>query len=167
MQDAFCPHLGAHLGHGGTVDDCQIVCPFHGWKFDADGTNTEIPYSERTNKKGTLRTFPVVERNGLCFAWYHPDAEVGERQSGQPRHSVGHVVEAQVVAVAVVEETRAFLNHHLSKAAPTLKDVTQSTQSFVSDALGVIYGTASSGATKLVDLDPAQRLGIFTLPAVS
>jgi len=60
------------------------------------------------------------------------------------------------VAAAVVEETRAFLNHHLSKAAPTLKDVTQSTQSFVSDA----------GGLKLVDLDPTQRLGIFTLPAV-
>jgi Protein of unknown function (DUF1588)/Protein of unknown function (DUF1592) len=60
------------------------------------------------------------------------------------------------VAAAVVEETRAFLNHHLSRAAPTLKDLTQSTQSFVSDA----------GGMKVVDLDPAQRLGIFTLPGV-
>ena len=76
MQDPFCPHLGAHLGHGGTVEDCEIVCPFHGWKFDADGTNTDIPYSERTNKKGTLRTFPVAERNGVCLVWYHPDAAV-------------------------------------------------------------------------------------------
>ena len=54
----FCPHLGAHLGHGGTVDGCEIVCPFHGWKFDAEGVNTDIPYSERINKKGTLRTYP-------------------------------------------------------------------------------------------------------------
>src|SRR5215217_5841081 len=46
VNDAFCPHLGAHLGHGGTVDDCQIVCPFHGWKYDAAGENTEIPYSD-------------------------------------------------------------------------------------------------------------------------
>jgi len=76
VQDAFCPHLGAHLGHGGTVDDCEIVCPFHGWKFDAEGTNTEIPYSERTNRKGTLRTFPVVEENDLVMAWYHPDPDV-------------------------------------------------------------------------------------------
>ena len=59
VQDPFCPHLGAHLGHGGTVEGCEIVCPFHGWKFDAEGVNTDIPYSERTNKKGTLRTFPV------------------------------------------------------------------------------------------------------------
>lgn len=77
VQDAFCPHLGAHLGHGGTVEGCELVCPFHGWKFDAEGSNTEIPYSERTNRKGTLRTFPVAERNGISFVWYHPDPEVG------------------------------------------------------------------------------------------
>ncbi len=76
VQDAFCPHLGAHLGHGGTVERCELVCPFHGWKFDAEGTNTDIPYSERTNRKGTLRTFPVVERNGVSMVWYHPDPVV-------------------------------------------------------------------------------------------
>ena len=76
LQDAFCPHLGAHLGHGGTVEGCEIVCPFHGWKFDGEGTNTDIPYSERTNRKGSLRTFRVVERNEVSLVWYHPDPTV-------------------------------------------------------------------------------------------
>ncbi len=75
LQDAYCPHLGAHLGHGGTVSDCEIVCPFHGWQFDTNGRNTCIPYSERTNGKARLRTYPVLERNGLVMAWYHPDDE--------------------------------------------------------------------------------------------
>jgi nitrite reductase/ring-hydroxylating ferredoxin subunit len=75
-QDAFCPHLGAHLGHGGIVDGCQIECPFHGWRFDDEGRNTDIPYSERTNAKARLRTFPTIERNGLVLAWYHPDPAV-------------------------------------------------------------------------------------------
>lgn len=75
VQDAFCPHLGAHLGHGGTVEGCQIVCPFHGWKFDGEGTNTEIPYSERTNRKARVGTHPVVERNGFVYTWYHPRGE--------------------------------------------------------------------------------------------
>ncbi|HEX9258984.1 MAG TPA: hypothetical protein VF855_05555, partial [Acidimicrobiales bacterium] len=39
---------------------------------DGDGRNTAIPYSERTNAKARLRTYPVVERNGLVMAWYHP-----------------------------------------------------------------------------------------------
>ncbi len=73
LQDAFCPHLGAHLGHGGTVCGGELECPFHGWKFDGEGTNTDIPYSERTNRKAQLRTYPTLERNGLVMAWYHPE----------------------------------------------------------------------------------------------
>src|SRR5471032_2315518 len=34
LQDAFCPHLGAHLAYGGRVDGDLLTCPFHGWKFD-------------------------------------------------------------------------------------------------------------------------------------
>jgi phenylpropionate dioxygenase-like ring-hydroxylating dioxygenase large terminal subunit len=73
VMDAFCPHLGAHLGHGGHVDGCEIVCPFHGWRFDAEGQNTLIPYSERTNKRAAIHAYPTLERNGMVFAWYHPD----------------------------------------------------------------------------------------------
>lgn len=75
VHDAFCPHLGAHLGHGGTVDDGCITCPFHGWKYDAEGTNVEIPYSERVNRKARLGTYPAIERNGVIMAWYHPQGE--------------------------------------------------------------------------------------------
>ena len=32
--DAFCPHLGAHIGVGGHVEEDDIVCPFH------DGVST-------------------------------------------------------------------------------------------------------------------------------
>ena len=76
VQDAFCPHLGAHLGHGGTVVDGDLQCPFHGWRFDATGANTDIPYSDRCNKRARLRTFPAVERHGALLMWWHPDPEV-------------------------------------------------------------------------------------------
>ncbi len=76
-MDAFCPHLGAHLGHGGTVEGCEIQCPFHGWRFDSAGANSDIPYSERVNKRARVRTYPTVEVNGKSLVWYHPDAEVG------------------------------------------------------------------------------------------
>ena len=75
LQDAYCPHLGAHLGEGGHVDGEDLVCPFHGWCFDGNGRNTCIPYSERTNAKAQLHTYPVLERNGLVMAWYHPADE--------------------------------------------------------------------------------------------
>lgn len=72
LNDAFCPHLGAHFGYGGSVAGDDLVCPFHGWRFDASGHNTLIPYSERTNRKACVRTYPVAERNGLVMGWYHP-----------------------------------------------------------------------------------------------
>ncbi|HNB94028.1 MAG TPA: Rieske 2Fe-2S domain-containing protein [Microthrixaceae bacterium] len=73
VSDAFCPHLGAHFGYGGHVNGNDIVCPFHGWRFDCDGRNTLIPYSERTNKKACVKPYPVREVNGLIMAWYHPE----------------------------------------------------------------------------------------------
>lgn len=75
LQDAVCPHLGGHLGHGGHVENCEIMCPFHGWHFDAEGRNSKIPYSEKVNRAAKLRTYPVIERNGLIMAWYHPFEE--------------------------------------------------------------------------------------------
>ena len=34
VLDAFCAHLGAHLGHGGRVMGETLRCPFHGWQYD-------------------------------------------------------------------------------------------------------------------------------------
>lgn len=73
VADAWCPHLGAHLGVGGRVAGESLVCPFHGWEFDGDGANCNIPYSERTNGRARLAVRPVVERNGFVLAWVHPD----------------------------------------------------------------------------------------------
>jgi phenylpropionate dioxygenase-like ring-hydroxylating dioxygenase large terminal subunit len=72
VADAFCPHLGAHLGHGGRVEGCEIVCPFHGWRFDGTGRNVAIPYAKRAHPTAQLSVWPSCEKNGLVLAWYHP-----------------------------------------------------------------------------------------------
>ena len=73
VQDAFCPHLGAHLGHGGRVTGTELECPFHGWRFDGDGRNTCIPYSSRTNARARIRSYPVVElADHFVMMWFHP-----------------------------------------------------------------------------------------------
>lgn len=110
VMDAFCPHLGAHLGHGGTVEGCEIVCPFHGWRFDAEGVNTDIPYSERTNGRARIAAYPTAERNGFVYAWYHPHgepptwevaevAEIGGDEFSGPKRT-DHVVQAGIQEMA-------------------------------------------------------------------
>lgn len=72
MLDAYCPHLGAHLGVGAKVMGNCVRCPFHGWKFGQDGTCTEVPYAKKIPPKARLRTWPVKEQQGMIFGWYDP-----------------------------------------------------------------------------------------------
>ena len=69
VQDAFCPHLGAHLGHGGTVEGEAIRCPFHAWKFDCTGKCVDVPYAKKIPPKAKLGNHLVQEKNGLIFMW--------------------------------------------------------------------------------------------------
>lgn len=81
LASAYCPHLGAHLGHGGVVEAQGISCPFHGWKFSPAGEVVEVAYASqippkaRARGEDCLRTYPVAERNEFLFAWYHPANE--------------------------------------------------------------------------------------------
>ena len=57
VAGAICPHMGAHLGVGGRVTDGCLVCPFHEWAFGPDGTNVDIPYADKPNRKARLRVW--------------------------------------------------------------------------------------------------------------
>ncbi|GAA0636093.1 Rieske 2Fe-2S domain-containing protein [Sporichthya brevicatena] len=76
VYDAYCPHLGAHLGVGGVMRGDRLACPFHGWEFDAEGRNACIPYSTKVMPNLTLKSWPVREIDGLIVVWH--DAAGGE-----------------------------------------------------------------------------------------
>ena len=78
VLDAFCPHMGAHLGHGGKVDGDGIVCPFHAWKFNGEGKCTEVPYAKHLPRKANITAWPVIERNGLIMVWHDIDGKEPE-----------------------------------------------------------------------------------------
>lgn len=73
VLDAHCPHLGAHLGHGGKVVGEAIVCPFHAWEFGSDGACTKVPYATRVPQRASLPCWPVVERNSQIMVWHDVD----------------------------------------------------------------------------------------------
>lgn len=70
VLDAYCRHLGGHLGYGGTVAGDCVVCPFHGWRWNGEGRNTHIPYQDRPNTSRQLTAWPVIERDECVFVWH-------------------------------------------------------------------------------------------------
>ena len=71
VAEAYCPHLGSYLGPdaGGRVRNGQLVCPFHGYEYDATGQCVATPYAEPP-KTARLRVYPTQDVAGLVFAWW-------------------------------------------------------------------------------------------------
>ena len=71
VAEAHCPHLGSDLGPatGGRVCEGRLVCPFHGYEFDAAGQCVATPYADPP-RNTWLRVFETQEICGLIFAWW-------------------------------------------------------------------------------------------------
>jgi len=91
IVDAYCRHMGAHMGHGGKVHGNLLECPFHAWRYDGEeGVVKEIPYSKSIPpqvKRKCTRTWHVTEANRWIWVWYHP-------QDLAPLWEVVHLPEA-------------------------------------------------------------------------
>jgi phenylpropionate dioxygenase-like ring-hydroxylating dioxygenase large terminal subunit len=68
MSD-LCVHRGTALSLGRVSGD-QIVCPYHGWRYAADGRCVAIPQLEdpaRVPAKARVAAFKIQERYGLIW----------------------------------------------------------------------------------------------------
>ena len=69
--DNRCAHRGTALS-GGWVEDACIRCPYHGWKYDPEGTCTEIPANQpgmSIARRAKLRAYPTQEKYGLIWLY--------------------------------------------------------------------------------------------------
>jgi nitrite reductase/ring-hydroxylating ferredoxin subunit len=73
LADAYCPHLGAHLGHGGVVCGEVLRCPFHHFDFDATGACVATPYGHEPPAGARLATWPCIDRDGFLLVFWDPD----------------------------------------------------------------------------------------------
>ncbi|MBL8329047.1 MAG: Rieske 2Fe-2S domain-containing protein [Rubrivivax sp.] len=74
LLDRDCPHRGADLAFARHEGD-GIRCPFHGWKFDAAGRCLDTPaepLGSRLCDRVSQRSYPVLERSGILYAWLGP-----------------------------------------------------------------------------------------------
>lgn len=104
VADAYCPHLGAHLGVNGHVKGETLQCPFHGWQFNTDGSCDSIPYCEKIPERAKIHAWPTCELNGEIYFWYHeegaePQWEVPEiKQFGDSEWTAPRRVEFEIPA---------------------------------------------------------------------
>jgi len=71
LLDRNCPHRGADLAYG-RWEDGKLRCVFHGWLFDVEGKCLETPAEPQGSRLCDhirQRSYPVVERSGILFAW--------------------------------------------------------------------------------------------------
>jgi phthalate 4,5-dioxygenase oxygenase subunit len=71
LIDRQCPHRGVDLRYG-RLEGGGLRCPFHGWHFGTDGQCLEQPGEPENStlyKKIKTTAYPVVEKNGIIFAF--------------------------------------------------------------------------------------------------
>ncbi len=75
LLDRACPHRGADLSYA-RLEPGGLRCPFHGWMFDASGKCVETPAEpegSRLCETIQQRSYPVVEKAGIYWAWFGAD----------------------------------------------------------------------------------------------
>ena len=75
LLDRDCPHRGADLKFARFEGD-GIRCPFHGWKFDADGRCLETPAEPAGStlcQRVRQASYPLRVAACVIFAWLGPE----------------------------------------------------------------------------------------------
>ena len=81
----ICPHRGVPLSAGQVMVENTVECPYHGWRFKADGAGALIPSlvgGEAIDPaKIAVRSYPAREQDGLIWVYM----AVAGRESAAPR----------------------------------------------------------------------------------
>lgn len=82
MLDAYCAHMGTHLTagrsamivrNGQQIEGDSIRCPYHAWRYNAEGHVDDIPYHDGPcPKSASIRSYPVRDVMGCVMMWFDP-----------------------------------------------------------------------------------------------
>jgi phenylpropionate dioxygenase-like ring-hydroxylating dioxygenase large terminal subunit len=88
----ICPHRAAPLSAGRFHREASgaesVECPYHGWRFGADGACQAIPslVADQPMEVGRIRVrrYAAAESQGLVFVWIGADARGGGEPDAPP-----------------------------------------------------------------------------------
>jgi phthalate 4,5-dioxygenase len=130
LLDRDCPHRGADLAFA-RYEGSGIRCPFHGWKFAADGRCLETPAEPASAAAGSAlctrvrqRSYPVQVCAGVVFAYLGPEDSTPpalpafDALTAPPSHSFAfkglwHCNWLQAVEVGMDPAHPSFLHRYL------------------------------------------------------
>ena len=151
LLEPYCPHLGAHIGHGGKVVGESIACPFHAWQFNTQGEVTAIPYAKNMPKRATqgpcLHSFPMQERNQMIWVWYHP-------QKVQPAFDIEDIPEFSDASWSQLDTHEWEINTNLQETGENAVDI----------AHFVYVHSAQHMPDARIELDGARRVTDMVVP---
>lgn len=104
--DAYCPHMGTHLGKGKVVGN-SVRCFFHHWQFNGEGSCIKIPCQEDIPSKAKVPFYSVTEKFG-CI-WVYPDSN--------PKHALVDFLEIKNHEETIIQFGESYertCHHHVT-----------------------------------------------------
>lgn len=84
----ICPHRGVPLSAGKVMAEGTLECPYHGWRFRADGVCAAIPSlvegQDTDPCKIRVRGYPVAEQDGLIWVYMAAAGQEGATPAMAP-----------------------------------------------------------------------------------
>ncbi len=84
----ICPHRGVPLSAGKVMPEGAVECPYHGWRFRADGQCSLIPSlvgGEAIKAESIrVRSYPVREQDGLIWVYMAAEGHEATAPRGEP-----------------------------------------------------------------------------------
>jgi len=90
VMNAYCQHLGGHIGVGGSVVGDEVKCPWHAWQWRADGTN----FADSVFEGGLQEVGPHPDISGRRVV-RHGAHVVRPRDAAEPTWSLPEVPELE------------------------------------------------------------------------
>lgn len=172
-----CAHRHAPLSCGKAHHD-QIGCPYHGWRFDAQGRCTEVPGMDlKRSDKPIVPAFATHAAHGLAWVCLAPDEGATEPVSPSVCEGVDAFFITDTVQCGIAEAAENFLDGfhtHFVHAGWIRRDSTRQSVKVqvrkLDDGIEARYsdeGLQSGVISRWLEGSRTESFGRFRLPGVA